>query len=117
LGIDDVELLNLASRGASNGAKFDLLFSGIWDGYTSRSEADLALCSMLAFWTGKDHGRMDRLYRQSGLMREKWDTRRGTQTYGDITVEKVSPAAPKPTARARERGAAPRRAARPPRAG
>lgn len=37
--------------------------------------ADLALCSALAFWTGKDAPRMDRLYRASGLMRPKWDDR------------------------------------------
>ena len=32
-------------------------------GYPSRSEADLALCNMLAFWTGRDAGRIDRLFR------------------------------------------------------
>ena len=37
------------------------------------SEADLALCNMLAFWTGRDAGRIDRLFRSSGLMREKWE--------------------------------------------
>ena len=39
------------------------------------SAADAALCAHLAFWTGKDCERMDRLYRVSGLMREKWEAR------------------------------------------
>ena len=39
------------------------------------SSADAALMSHLAFWTGKDMPRMDRLFRQSGLMREKYETR------------------------------------------
>lgn len=39
------------------------------------SSADAALCSHLAFWTGKDCERMDRLFRRSGLFRDKWETR------------------------------------------
>jgi len=37
------------------------------------SSADMALMMHLAFWTGKNCARMDRLYRQSKLMRPKWD--------------------------------------------
>ena len=33
----------------------------------------LALCGMLAFWTGGDPVRMDHLFRASGLYREKWE--------------------------------------------
>ena len=36
------------------------------------SSADAALCQHLAFWTGKDCERIDRLFRQSGLVRGKW---------------------------------------------
>ena len=36
------------------------------------SDADMALCCHLAFWTGKDCERMDRLFRRSGLCRDKW---------------------------------------------
>jgi len=42
-----------------------------WDG----SSADQALMNHLAFYTGKNPQRMDRLFRRSGLMREKWDKR------------------------------------------
>lgn len=38
-----------------------------------RSSADQALANMLAFWTGKDCARMERLMRRSALAREKWD--------------------------------------------
>ena len=38
-----------------------------------RSGAEMALLAHLAFWTGKDYARMDSLFRQSGLMREKWN--------------------------------------------
>lgn len=51
------------------------------------SSADAALCAHLAFWTGKDCKRMDRLFRQSALMREKWDRGAGSRgTYGMITI-------------------------------
>ncbi|MEW6520768.1 MAG: AAA family ATPase [Thermodesulfobacteriota bacterium] len=39
------------------------------------SSADAALCAHLAFWTGKDCERMDRLFRMSGLVRDKWTDR------------------------------------------
>ena len=37
------------------------------------SSADLALCMHLAFWTGRNSERMDRLFRRSCLHRDKWD--------------------------------------------
>ena len=43
------------------------------------------MCSLIAFWTW-DHGQIDRLFRQSGLYREKWDERHGAQTYGERTI-------------------------------
>ncbi len=69
--LTDEELVWKASS-ASNGERFARLWSGDTDGYGSHSEADLALCGMLAFWTGGDPIRMDRLFRMSGLYREKW---------------------------------------------
>ena len=37
------------------------------------SSADAALCSHLAFYTGKNCERMDTLFRRSSLMRDKWN--------------------------------------------
>lgn len=84
---DDHELLELA-RAARNGREFDALYSG-QHAYPSPSEADLALASMISFWTGPDPQRVDRLFRASGLMREKWDAPRGSSTYGAQTIEKA----------------------------
>lgn len=86
--LDDSELLEKA-RNAENGDKFDRLWRGNISGYESQSEADLALCSMLAFWTGCDEQQMDSLFRESGLMRPKWDEDRGSLTYGERTVQKA----------------------------
>ena len=53
------------------------------EGYDA-SSADAALFSHLAFWTGKDMPRMDRLFRRSALMREKYEKR---PDYRKATVE------------------------------
>lgn len=67
---------------------------GLYNGDVSRygeddSRADLALCSYLAFWTNNDLQMMDSLFRKSGLMRSKWDEKRGNQTYGAMTLAKA----------------------------
>src|SRR5215212_8895145 len=46
-----------------------LYYGGETGDYPSASEADLALCRALAFWSGGDRERIDRLFRKSGLMR------------------------------------------------
>ncbi|MGD6894313.1 phage/plasmid primase, P4 family [Bacillus infantis] len=53
------------------------------------SASDLALCNHLAFWTGKSSTRMDTMFRETGLMRDKWDVihfRDTNETYGERTV-------------------------------
>jgi putative DNA primase/helicase len=83
---NDATLLARA-RAARNGRKFAALYdAGDVSGYPSPSEADLALTSFLVFWTGGDAARVDALFRDSGLMRSKWDEPRGTQTYGERTI-------------------------------
>jgi putative DNA primase/helicase len=71
--VDDQELLGRALR-ADDGGKFKRLWNGdtsAYDGDDSR--ADQALCNKLAFWTGRDAGRIDSLFRASGLYRGKWE--------------------------------------------
>jgi putative DNA primase/helicase len=90
VGLDDDQLLEKA-RQAKNGAKFVALYDrGDIGAYgNDDSVADLALCGMLAFWSGSDPVRMDGLFRRSALMRPKWDEKRGDSTYGGITLAKA----------------------------
>ena len=71
---------------ATNGRDIQALYYGDISGYGSQSEADLALCNHLAFWTGHDARQMDMMFRESGLMRDKWDEQHGSQTYGEMTI-------------------------------
>ncbi len=99
--VDDDELIKrmLASRG-SIAAQFGdkATVSQLWnadsgvlgkfypaygDDPYDRSSADAALMSHLAFWTGRDGVRMDRLFRRSGLIRDKYEKRKD---YRESTV-------------------------------
>lgn len=86
---DDAELLRRAMRSQSATALFGAKasFADLWlndrDALArafpgdrqpvDESAADAALASHLAFWTGCDGPRIERLMRESALLREKWD--------------------------------------------
>ncbi|MCX7601463.1 MAG: hypothetical protein N2Z75_05915 [Meiothermus sp.] len=93
--LDDGALLEhmFASK---HGADIRRLYEGNTDGYASHSEADLALAGHLMWWTGNDTGRADRLFRQSGLYRPKWDEKHHAdgRTYGEGTLERAWAADP-----------------------
>lgn len=82
------KVLELA-RAAKNGCKFQSLFAGNYSEYASQSEADMAFCNMLAFWTGCNAALMDEIFRGSGLMRNKWDRQQSGSTYGALTIQKA----------------------------
>lgn len=53
------------------------------------SEADMALASRLAFWTGGNHERVERLMWRSGLVRDKWSDP-GHRTYlRELTITRA----------------------------
>ena len=71
---EDVPQVLSDLRSQKNGSKFISLFDKgmIPDGKTP-SEADVALCALIAFRVGPDPEMIDRIFRQSELYREKWD--------------------------------------------
>jgi len=87
---NDEELLQRMFASA-NGAKLEALWHGdISAHHHDHSAADLALCNHLAFWTRGDPEQMDRLFRQSSLMRDKWDQKaRQGETYGQGTIARA----------------------------
>jgi putative DNA primase/helicase len=84
--ITDIDVVDKC-KNASNGTLFDYLYNGDWQiagHYNSQSEADLALCNLLAAHTG-DFKQIDRIFSGSGLYRAKWDR----TDYKDRTINKA----------------------------
>lgn len=83
--LEDSIVLSIA-RSAKNGAKFSALYDAgaveLYDG--DDSAADQALCDMLAFYT-QDVEQLDRLFRGSRLMRDKWER----EDYRNRTMHKA----------------------------
>ena len=86
---DDKQLIKKMLKSKSAGAEFGGRASlrSLWNADSAElrkfypdqrrdfdnSEADLALCCHLSFWTGKNCERIDRLFRKSKLYRDKWE--------------------------------------------
>lgn len=81
--LSDSEVIEKASS-ATNGADFVSLFNGNYG--KDHSAADMSLCNHLAFWTNCNAEQMDRIFRSSKLMRDKWDEMHGKETYGERTI-------------------------------
>jgi predicted P-loop ATPase len=66
------------------------LMAGNWEslGYGTQSEADYALVAFLAGECDGDPEKIDAAFRESGLMRSKWDEQRNGETYGSRTIKK-----------------------------
>lgn len=88
LDLSDRELIDRAHR-AANGERFARLWRGDLAGHPSPSEATAALLNHLVFWCGRDPERIDRLFRQSGLMRPKWDRAQSGSTWGALEIQKA----------------------------
>lgn len=87
----DEELIEKA-KASEDGEAFAALLEGGWQGaFQSQSEADMALCRKLAFWSGKNKEQMERIFRSSGLFRQKWDEKHHANgaTYGEETLDKA----------------------------
>ncbi len=100
---DEILAMALRSRGGM-GAMFGekATFADLWHGDAAtlakffpsdsgdefnRSVADAALCAHLAFWWGANPAAIDRMFRRSGLMRDKWAQR---EDYRNSTAGKAA---------------------------
>jgi uncharacterized protein (DUF927 family) len=78
--------------GAKNGESVKALFDGDTSAYGgNHSDADMALCCKLAFWSDGDPQTLDAMFRKSSLMRPKWDEKHSAdgRTYGEMTINKA----------------------------
>jgi hypothetical protein len=77
-----VTIEQVRQRLLAEGYRWHKVWNGDLTAYSGdQSAADLALCSKLAFYCGRNPKDMDLVFRSSGLMRQKWereDYRQGT---------------------------------------
>lgn len=86
---EDDKLIEMMFRSKKNGELIQRMYNGEDTKDNNASNTDLVFCNHLAFWTDKNPIQMDRIFRKSGRMREKWDRRTGDSTYGRDTIIKA----------------------------
>lgn len=83
---------------SKSGDRIERLYTGdsaLWEAsdapYVGRDSVDMALLFHLAFWTGGDRKQMERLFRDSELMRDRWDRSLYAEgvTYGDVSIARA----------------------------
>ncbi len=88
LKLTDEEIIDTAINSNNGGTFYKYYHDGdLSMDKNDHSRADMSFCNLLAFWCNKDTEQMDRIFRNSALMRDKWDEFRGNRTYGEITID------------------------------
>ncbi|WP_144528758.1 phage/plasmid primase, P4 family [Peribacillus simplex] len=85
--LNNADLWERMFNSKSGGSIKDLFQGHMING--DHSSTDMALCNHLAFWTDKDAAKMDSMFRESSLLREKWDKQHSSdgRTYGQMTID------------------------------
>ena len=88
---DDLKWIDHIIKNFRDGPKMGRLMAGDLSGHPSQSEADLSLCCKLVWYLSRDPVRVDAVFRESGLMRPKWDKvhHSNGDTYGQGTIKEA----------------------------
>ena len=87
--LTEKEVIDKALAGKKGGRFKVCLEGGFENFFDSQSEADMSFANDLAFWSGRDFSMMDSIFRQSALMRDKYDSKRKNTTYGTELLNKA----------------------------
>ncbi|MDK6298571.1 phage/plasmid primase, P4 family [Staphylococcus caprae] len=86
--LSDDEVINLMLKSKQKDKISDLL-EGNYEGYfVSPSEAVQSLLHYLAFYTSKNKTQMERIFLNYNNLTDKWDSKRGNTTWGQLELDK-----------------------------
>lgn len=86
--LSDDEVINLMLKSKQKDKISDLL-EGNYEGYFgSPSEAVQSLLHYLAFYTSKNKTQMERIFLNYNNLTDKWDSKRGNTTWGQLELDK-----------------------------
>jgi putative DNA primase/helicase len=87
--LSDTDVLNIMLK-SKHKEKINDLLKGNYEGYfDSPSEAVQSLLHYLAFYTGKDKQQMERIFTDYNNLTDKWDSKRGNTTWGQLELDKA----------------------------
>lgn len=87
--LSDEEVINLMLKSKQKDKISDLLEGNFEKHFTSPSEAVQSLLHYLAFYTNKDKQQMERIFLNYNNLTDKWDSKRGNTTWGQLELDKA----------------------------
>ncbi len=89
--LPESEIVRIASNSPKTGDRFKSFLYGGWEAKynNDHSSADMAFFNDLAFWCNCDTQMMEKIYRKSSLMRDKFDRLQNGTTYGNEQIMKA----------------------------
>lgn len=87
--LSDEDVLNIMLKSKSKDKISDLLKGHYEKYFESPSEAVQSLLHYLAFYTGKDKQQMERIFTNYNQLTDKWDSKRGSTTWGQLELDKA----------------------------
>ena len=88
--LSDDEVIDLMLKSKQKDKISDLLKGNYEKHFNSPSEAVQSLLHYLAFYTGKDKGQMERIFVNYNNLTDKWDSKRGSTTWGQLELDKAT---------------------------
>lgn len=87
--LSDDEVMDIMMKSKSKDKISDLLKGNYERYFESPSEGVQSLLHYLAFYTSKDKGQMERLFLDYNNLTDKWDSKRGNTTWGQLELDKA----------------------------
>lgn len=87
--LSDDEVMDIMMKSKNKDKISDLLKGNYEKYFDSPSEGVQSLLHYLAFYTSKDKGQMERLFLDYNNLTDKWDSKRGNTTWGELELDKA----------------------------